>query len=521
MYGFRDTAKGSVGSVKLPSEAVFINGVSLDEVVDGYRTLWVSGREPLEMEYETQKIGDNYKMTSWNQNVRTLTVGYQIIGTTAEDVMDVYNILNSHLNFKDARISFNDESNKYFIGSKADSDTPESGLLSFTSSFDIICIDPHKYSTATRQFPATLNSDGILEATIVNNGTADVPISYDITHNADNGYIGIVSAEGAMEFGYIEEADGENYQQSEKLIDTTDFSDWEPYDKNSQDDTKKCNLTMTTETDNNGTMLGTISGTMSTDGTADGGCWRKMLPADSEGVTGAQNFYIWGRSWFETAKMGQTGTCAINAVAADGSLIASYIIEKVDATGNTARLSMVTGDNPKNAKKMISFTPGYWGTANPYTSRQTNGGGPWDLKKVGSKITFFWFGSYFTFDVPSLADKELAWVEYYVGQWKGHGLDRQAVKGLVTGMHLRYLAVTKLNVDKWRDVPNRYAAGDVVTIDGDAKKPYVNGMLAYDDEVVGTQYFKALPGTSKVQFVFSDFSDPLPDVTATIREAWL
>jgi hypothetical protein len=39
--------------------------------------------------------------------------------------------------------------------------------------------------------------------------------------------------------------------------------------------------------------------------------------------------------------------------------------------------------------------------------------------------------------------------------------------------------------------------------------------------MVGTKYFKAPPGETKVQFYFSDFSVPAPTIEARIREAWL
>lgn len=79
----------------------------------------------------------------------------------------------------------------------------------------------------------------------------------------------------------------------------------------------------------------------------------------------------------------------------------------------------------------------------------------------------------------------------------------------------------KLNVEKWRDVPNRYSAGSTVTIDGEYAKIYVNDMPKQDDEIVGTQYFKAPPGESKVRFYMSSWVTQDPTITVRIREAWL
>ena len=78
-----------------------------------------------------------------------------------------------------------------------------------------------------------------------------------------------------------------------------------------------------------------------------------------------------------------------------------------------------------------------------------------------------------------------------------------------------------MNVEKWRDVPNRYAAGDVVTIDGETTKVYRNGMNITGDEITGSCYFLAPPGSTEVEFYFSDFCDPPPVIEASIREAYL
>lgn len=65
--------------------------------------------------------------------------------------------------------------------------------------------------------------DGIVTVNIQNDGTEDAIIDYEITNNSESGYLGIVSEKGAMEFGKIEEADGEDYQQNETLVWLDDF----------------------------------------------------------------------------------------------------------------------------------------------------------------------------------------------------------------------------------------------------------------------------------------------------------
>ena len=91
---------------------------------------------------------------------------------------------------------------------------------------------------------------------------------------------------------------------------------------------------------------------------------------------------------------------------------------------------------------------------------------------------------------------------------------------MVTGSSFRSISFQKFGVEKWADTPNRYPNGSTVEIDGTEAKIYTDGVLRMDDEVKGSQYFYAPPGQSKVQVYHSDFSVPVPDVTAEIREAW-
>ena len=69
---------------------------------------------------------------------------------------------------------------------------------------------------AKNRLPLIRKAD-IKTLTIVNGGTESVPVSYDITHNHENGFIGIAQKYGAIQLGKTEEADGEDYKASEIL----------------------------------------------------------------------------------------------------------------------------------------------------------------------------------------------------------------------------------------------------------------------------------------------------------------
>nr|NJK12446.1 phage tail family protein [Streptococcus anginosus] len=49
---------------------------------------------------------------------------------------------------------------------------------------------------------------------------------------------------------------------------------------------------------------------------------------------------------------------------------------------------------------------------------------------------------------------------------------------------------------------------------------YVNNLLAPDDEILGTDYFKVPPGKTKVQLLVSSFAE-VESAQAEIEEAWI
>lgn len=63
--------------------------------------------------------------------------------------------------------------------------------------------------------------------TIINEGSEAAPIDYEITHNHENGYIGIVSQYGAIELGRIDEEDDGEANKSVQLINLTKYADFD------------------------------------------------------------------------------------------------------------------------------------------------------------------------------------------------------------------------------------------------------------------------------------------------------
>lgn len=507
MYAFVDTVNSGIVGTNLPTEAMSYNGVYLENEIDGYRTLSVTGRELMESEVTDQEIDGmdgsyyRYKTTP----ARTITVKYQFRARGSREYREAYNKMNKLLSGEQVKVIFNDESDKYFIGTKTSNTQVDGGSNNVIGEIEIYCSDPRKYSTTEKEFTAT---DGVLN--IVNEGTVPVSIDYDVQTTSETGYIGLVSEEGIMQYGKVEELDGETYQRSEALATIDDFI-------NCKDDTSGTDV-MHPQYGANGTCatynwfnkkfigFGTV-GTKK--GRANGGLRTLEIPADSNGIKGAKNFYSYFHLVFWAGLMGQTGEMCINFLTADNKLICGCSWYKTDAIGNTGHYEIWA-----NGKMLRQ-----WG----YTTSHLQYQNPWywnwghcDIYKEGANIRFFYYGGYYNYYIPEIENMECTKIQIAFKQWG----DRSGNK-LMSRMGFDVINFTKHNVSKWSDIPNRYPSGTKITIDGKSSHVYVNGMARPQDEVLGTQYFKAPIGTSEIKVTCSEWTKSQPTVKARIREAWL
>lgn len=147
MYNFIDVTEVS-DSVMLPSEALKINGEYIENQISGYRTLHVSGREALSPELTTYETGvrDGSVLQSKRFPARTIFVTYQLVAESNEAFREAYNQLAAILNVEDAELIFDDEPDKFFIGTPSFIGEVEPGNNAVVGEIEILCTDPFKYS---------------------------------------------------------------------------------------------------------------------------------------------------------------------------------------------------------------------------------------------------------------------------------------------------------------------------------------------------------------------------------------
>lgn len=510
MYEFKDTTiRAYSGSNPLPVEALQINGEYIENQITGYRTLYVTGRELLESDIAETQLGDSdgTEFQSKRNVPRTITVGYQLLSDSPEEQREKYNRLMDILDQEQARLVFYDEPDKYFIGTKSDVGDVDSGKLNVTGEFSFYCCDPYKYSMTEKTFRAALNDEDVMETKIINEGTEECAVNYTITHNHENGFVGIASEYGAMQFGDIDELDTETLQRSEMLF---RFEGYSAFSAMTNGDG-----VLTENFPKNGTWReDTYNGrdsylALNTVGSGDnwhGASKIMYLPEDSSGSNVAQNFYAQTRVWWEIGRQSQTGLLEFVIGDESNQPLASIHLMKNNTTTGSSYAIMKIGT--KEVKR-ITFNSNS-------SSAAARSAGQLYIKKSGGLFKFY-FGKEYQFRDNSMASKKARSVTIFLGQWAGRS---NSAKDLVTRMYFDYLFFQKNNVPYERDIPNRYAKGDVMFVDGKEGKMYVNGVNCVKDEIVGTQYFKVPPGETTVQFSYSSFCDPPPKITASITEVY-
>lgn len=383
---------------------------------------------------------------------------------------------------------------------------------------NFIIVDGLAHSKSTRTFEFAKNEQGTLEAEIINEGSEEVAVSYEIKLKKESGFVGIVSEYGAMQFGKYDESDGYMDRKNVTVLSNQkgDFANWTDGTKNYENTNKIITTQMTADTSYGG-RLGLLPNSFTTSGTS--GAYQYGAVKEYTLSNPISQWYIWARAWFETGLMRQTGAWCLTVLDESNHLIAGMAIEKDDTVGNTANVRFLMGDGSGGSRtvKTISFTPSYWLPPNPYgTQGRDKNSNMFDLVKEKDRVQFFWYGGYYPFYDSRLANVKAKKIQFFVGQYAG----RNTTDRKVTHHYLNDFTFQELHVDYWKDVPNRYSSGSVINIDGEKGQIKVNNQIRLDDEILGTTYFKVPPGKTKVRLLVSSFAE-VASATATIQEVYI
>lgn len=153
MYDFRETTPftGSDDNQR-PAEAMLIDGQYIEDLIPGYSTLQVSGRELLSQSIEKQTIGkSDGEFIQYARNPsREIVVGYRLAAADNLSFRQAFYKLNSILHGDSHQVSFNDDPSKYWIATFSDIDDVPKGRNAITSSFTLFVPDGIAHSVATQ-----------------------------------------------------------------------------------------------------------------------------------------------------------------------------------------------------------------------------------------------------------------------------------------------------------------------------------------------------------------------------------
>jgi len=504
-YSFVDTiAAGGVPGTS--PEALTLNGVDLENAIAGFRVLNVTGRELMSQTVEDYKIGTTpgtqYRSRTYPS--RTITVTYQLLTDSDGDYREAFNLLNSYLDVEQVRAIFADEPDKFFIVTSTAVSAPKAGRNKVTGTFSLYCTDPRKYAVTPKTFTAT-GSGNVLTATVINEGTVGTPIDYDITHTGENGYVAITNNQGeTLAYGSPNELDFDTATKSEVLSNLADGA--------AIISGSATGGTGGVEVTANGSLRAkTVSGTSvaylygAGSGTRWHGGSRQINLSES-----STDFTCVAKAFFEATGVNQSGLLWLvisGGTTASPAEMCSIFVQKIPGTYGAFATCRV----PANAQKIINFnaSPGKgFGMVNKPDGLYLR------VIKSGGKFSFCVGGTVWDVELPAFANTEAVSCTLFIGQY-----GTQA--NLVNELYFKSFSFVKNNVEYAVDVPNRYQAGDVLQVNGAEAQMYLNGEPNAADEITGSQYFEARPGTNVINIASSDWASGVLTAQASIREAWL
>ncbi len=212
------------------NSAVKIDGMYIEELIEGYATLSSKGRGSMERQFETITVaasdGETPKYNRYP--ARTITVEFLIRGGDLNQKMEhLMNILSAD----QSDFIFNDEPDKFFTGMAIAPNETETGVGWVHGNYTIYCAYPFKRSVDVKvaEVPYIIN-DHDAEFRIQYEGTypakpilraefAGAKVGGDYSEDGDCGYVAFIDESGnIIQLGNPEVVDIDAYTMADQLI---------------------------------------------------------------------------------------------------------------------------------------------------------------------------------------------------------------------------------------------------------------------------------------------------------------
>lgn len=525
LYEFVDVIEQN-HSTPLPTEAVYINGISLDTDIKAFRTLSVSGRESIEaqiLEVETETLDGNI-YHSKHYSPRTLRVEFQLLCTNQEEMNRAVDRLNYLLGQEQLQVRFADLPDRYYVGNKTKIDEFEPGRLNVVGAFEIYCSDPFAYSV--KEYELELGSDANdVGQNVYYNGTAPAHPNFEVSVKSEMGAINFLVArvsdrdsaevilgnwnnDANVTPNYEFDLDSGSIRTTHNGSTKTDSS--VTFTKNA------ANLKTTANVNQNGTISHSTSAKgskaglrLTAAGSSDqwhGGGYRIAFP---------QSYYESGLPFemtfdpkFIVSAINQTGMMQINCETATGGTIAAMTFWKTNRNDKVVHVSMIVGDTTTatHNEQCVAVSENY------FTGLGSEEAG---IARFGEKIYFYLGGLKWGFTALLQSIQWMRYVSIFIGTYGSNSAADMAI----AHWHLRQYtdAVSGLT-----EAPYRFKSGDTVQIYMGSASVLVNGNTVTRVNNLDNNFegFVLKNGSNTVWFNYSSYATR-PTVVMRYREVYL
>ncbi|HEM4893980.1 TPA: phage tail family protein [Streptococcus suis] len=447
---------------------------------------------------------------------KTIKVGFTLKGTNLESVK--HELAGVFRTDEVARLIFSDEPDKYYLALVTGEIEPDN-IRSWYQKGEIEFLIPDgvAHSTAYKRFDNPREENGKLVFDLVNNGNVPAPPIITVKHNSENGYIGIVNLNTALEIGDREEADTETYKRSEILFDYVSNNGIVKGFAQGQKNTAILNdlsqsldtqLYIKNEFGRPHLAMGS-RGAGSRPHHAGSITWE--IPLDSSSDRGALNEYIWWRQIFWAGSVMQKGFIKLTVSDTEGRFL--YGVETFKrGNGVDSEFNLLVSDGRSGYKILRSwpFKCTHLDSDNPFNAER----GWADILRRDDMLQVHWWGSYPQFYVPEIKGRKSAKIHVALGALGSHPH--------IHHMYLDSIVYRKDFVTGTVDVPNRFQIGSTVVLDVEKDLVTIDRLSANHQVVDGSGWDLVIPpGKSQLEILLSSFIQNTPTVSVNIEERHL
>lgn len=436
----------------LTGDAVKINGVYLEDVIDGYITLSSSGRESLKKEITTSEIKtDGLRPIHSKFKEREIVVEYVIYSASFDEFQEKQGRLAAFLNVENAKVIFNNEPDKYLTGHIVIEADVNKEQHAWSGSFKIICYDPFKYSNEVKSVSfenrmASVNYKGTYKAYPVL--TAHFPEKIDSSGNnietSEYGYFGFVNnREDVLQFGDPEEIDYQEITGKVFTVINHTFSAYGSWLHANGSALSRSDYVQT------GTItLDASNKRVYASGFGSGTKWHgpsvyMTIPKADDGNNGAKNFKWTINHVFKNSAKAQYGG------------FYAFVLDKTTSPGGVVGGVFIT----KTAKDNNCTIYGYAGSGSSFSNVKVacSKVGTTTITKEGGKLTITCGGKTLTNSPASFAEKEGVQVVF--------GFVMTGTKTKISSNYVTKCVFDRTNCTYRKEIENTFQPGMTVTAD--------------------------------------------------------